>query len=123
MLLDTSAWIEFLTGTDRGKRVEEVLNSEKCYTAMTTIAEIANFSAKAGEELSSTLYKVERLTEIIDLDARTAIIAGQINNERKKIIRKWGMVDSFVLATSITHNLKILAKDSDFQDLDNAEIL
>jgi predicted nucleic acid-binding protein len=52
-----------------------------------------------------------------------AVLAGRINFERKINKRKWGMIDSFILATSLIYGLNILSRDSDFGDLQNVEIL
>ncbi len=123
MLLDTSAWIEFFEGTDKGKRVKEVLGQNKCYTSIVSLAEITNWSLKYRKDTAFLIDTMQKLSSIINIDNGISVLAGQLNFERKKINKKWGMLDSFILATGMTYNLKLLVKDSDFRDLNSVESL
>jgi predicted nucleic acid-binding protein len=123
MLLDTSAWIEFFRGTPEGKYVAEVLHTEDCYTSIVTLAELSHWALKEKQDISLLISIVKQLSVVINLDNYIAILAGQLNFERKKIVKKWGMLDSFVLATGRTYNLTILAKDGDFDNLFDAKKL
>lgn len=122
-VLDTSAWIEYFEDTHIGKRIAGLLLTGRCYTSVTTIAEIASYAAKRGIDPSTTIDKVDTVSTIISADRNIAETAGGLNLERKKVSKKWGMMDSFVLATSIWKGLKILTKDRDFEGLDNVELL
>jgi predicted nucleic acid-binding protein len=122
-ILDTSAWIELFLGTEKGKRVAHVLATDLCYSSISTLSEIVNWASKERLELSALINIVEKNSLVIELDKEAAILAGKLNFERKKINKKWGMLDSFVLAVSLIHNLRILTKDLDFKDLPGAEIL
>lgn len=125
MLFDTSAWIEFLTGSEKGKRIEEILNKEENFTSITTLAEITFWCLKNNLEnkIESYLSGINKGSKILDLNQNLVTLAGRLNYERKGTNKNWGMMDSFVLATSFLYGLKILTKDSDFKDLPNAEIL
>jgi predicted nucleic acid-binding protein len=123
VLLDTSAWIEFFEGTNKGARVKEVLNQNKCYTSIVTLAEVTNWSLKEKRDTLFFVNTVGKLSSIINMDDSIVILAGRLNFERKKINKKWGMLDSFILATGMIYNLKILAKDPDYRDLKDVEIL
>lgn len=123
MLLDTSAWIEFFEGTEKGKRVKEVLNQNKCYTSIVSLAEVTNWSLKYKKDTPFLIEAMQKLSSIINMDNDLCVLAGQLNFERKKINKKWGMLASFILATSIIYNLKLLVKDSDYRDLINVESL
>jgi predicted nucleic acid-binding protein len=125
MLLDTYAWIEFFRGTDSGKNVREILRTEICCTSIISIAEVVewclknNLNARIGEYVKG----VTRGSVVLDLDEQIAMAAGKINYERKKKIKGWGMVDSFILATGASYNLNILTGDSHFKDLPSAKML
>jgi len=43
MLTDTYGCIEFLRGTERGKKVRKILRTEKCYTSIVTLAELVEW--------------------------------------------------------------------------------
>ena len=125
MLFDTSAWIEFFQGTEKGKHVEDVLKSDENFTSVVTFAEITNWCIRTGQsnKIKEYIDGAKKGSQIIDLHDKITILAGEINFQRKKIEKNWGMMDSFILATARMYNLKILTKDIHFKDLPNAEIL
>ncbi len=125
MLFDSSAWIEFFSGTESSKRVEEVLKSEENYTCIVTIAEVANWCLKNNLENKILAYVqgIVNGSTILDLNIQIVTAAGRLNYERKKTIKNWGMMDSIILSTSLFYDLKILTKDPQFNDLSSIEML
>ncbi len=125
MLFDTSAWIEFFQGTEKGKKVQESLKSEEIFTCIVTFAELVNWCLRNRLERKISLYikTIKQGSELIDLGETMVTLAGRLNYERKMIVRDWGMMDSFILATSLVYDLKIITKDLHFKDLPNAVIL
>jgi predicted nucleic acid-binding protein len=121
--LDTSAWIELFEETKNTNKVKAVLLSEECHTSIVSIAEIVNWAVKGKREHAVFINGIDRLSTVIEADEEIAKLAGKLNFERKKKNKKWGMMDSFVLATSLTYGLEILTKDSDFEDLPNVILL
>ena len=119
MLLDTSAWVEFFEGTKNAERVKEILLSQNCYTSMVSVAEVANWAEKEGQDLELLIDNMNKLSIIIPPDLSISRLAGKLNFKRKKTVKKWGMMDSFVLATALVFDLKIVTKDLDFDDLPN----
>lgn len=123
MLLDTSAWVEFFIGSKKGRRVKEVLNNNDCYSSIVTLAELSNWSLKEVQETRKLINTVKELSNIIDLDEDISILAGKLNFERKRVNKKWGMLDSFILATGAIYGLNVLTADKDFEDVPYAEIM
>lgn len=123
MLLDTSAWIEFFIGSEKGKRVKDILYKNDSYTSIVTLAEVTNWALKESRDAEFLVKAIKQLSNIIELDEDMAVLAGKLNFERKKSNKKWGMLDSFILASGSIYGLKILTKDSDFKDLSDVEIL
>ena len=122
-LLDTAAWIEYLLDTPLGKKVDLVLEAGSCYTCIVSIAEIAHWAKREGRPSKKAIEGVRRLSTLINLNPVIAKRAGELNFERKKVKRGWGMVDSFILATARFYTLTVLTKDSHFDDLPDAEML
>jgi predicted nucleic acid-binding protein len=125
MLFDTSAWIEFFQGTNQGKKVRWSLKTEENFTSIITFAEVINWCLRNNLEnkIDSYVNGIKKVSGVLDLDENIITLAGRLNFERKKMVRNWGMMDSFILATSLLFNLKILTKDLQFKDLKNVEIL
>ena len=124
MILDTSAWVEFIEGTKRGQEVKAVLEREENFTSIVTISEITQWCLRNGREnVAATIDEVKRISQILPLTETISIGAGKLNHERKKAGKKWGMIDSMIVATAQAYDLRILTKDYAFRDLPVAQIL
>ena len=123
MLLDTSAWIELFIGSEKGKRVKDVLYKEDSYTSIVTLAEVTNWALKGRRDVELLVKAIKQLSNIIGLDEDISVLAGKLNFERKKSNKNWGMLDSFILASGSIYGLRILTKDNDFKDIPDVEVL
>ena len=124
MILDTSAWVEFIEGTERGQEVKAVLEREENFTSIVTISEITQWCLRNGREnVAATIDEVKRISQILPLTETISIGAGKLNYERKKAGKKWGIIDSIIVATAQVYGLKILTKDYAFRDLPDARVL
>lgn len=123
MLLDASAWVEFFLGSEKGKTVRNMLKNEPCYTSMTTLAEITNWALRENRSVAAAVGEVRNLSNVLRVSTSIAVLAGRLNFERKKRNKKWGMMDSFVLAMGTIYSMRILTKDPDFEDLQGVQML
>lgn len=123
MLLDTSAWIEFFEGTDKGNTVLDALKNNDTYTSVIAFGELVSWYLKKNIRYEKYLNGIKSSSKILEIDETTAILAGRINHERKKSIKNWGLADSLLLSTSIIYDLQILTTDNHFKGLPNAVII
>jgi len=123
LLIDTSAWVEFFLKSDKGEKVKHYLKTKSCYTSIVSIAEISNWASRQKIDGKELIAHMVELTQLIDLNLKTAFLAGELNFQIKKIKKDWGMIDSVILASAQLYNLKILTKDAHFKDLPDSEIL
>lgn len=123
MLLDTSAWIEYFLATEKGDNVKEILKNEDAFTSVITTGELVNWRLKNNLPYEKYLKEIKLYSRMIELNEKIAILAGQLNFERKKLIKNWGMADSIVLSTSIIYDLRIITKDSHFKNLPNVLLI
>lgn len=123
MLLDSSAWIDLIQGGRGMQRVKDALKEGGCYTSIVTLSEVTNWLLKDGRDVKPYIEGITQLSLVINLDEGIATLAGRLNFERKKIVGKWGMMDSIILATSRTYGQRILTKDTDYKDLSETEML
>ena len=56
ILFDTSAWIEFFEGTEKGKVAQEYLKSKEVFTSIVTLAELINWCLKSNKEEKIKAY-------------------------------------------------------------------
>ncbi|MEM5879001.1 MAG: PIN domain-containing protein [Candidatus Aenigmatarchaeota archaeon] len=125
MLFDTFAWIEFFKGSESGKKAAEIIFKEKCFTSVISLSELVEWCFKNNleDKIEEYLKGIEKASIILEVKKEIALLAGKINNERKKKIKGWGMIDSIILATAIFAGVKILTGDIHFKDLENVEFL
>ncbi|MBI2142001.1 type II toxin-antitoxin system VapC family toxin [Candidatus Woesearchaeota archaeon] len=125
MLLDTSAWVELLKGSEKSKAVTEAIVTEECFTSIITLSEITNWCLKnnLSDKINKYIRVIGNQTTILGINADIAVISGKLNYERKKRSISWGIADSVIAATSIVYGLRILTKDYSFGDLPNSKML
>jgi predicted nucleic acid-binding protein len=123
VLFDTSAWIELFLGSRESKKVKEILKRETCYTSVITLAEVSKWAHKYGHDATLLVNTIDELSTVLNLDKQISLLAGQINIERRKVNKKFGLVDSIILATGVSFGLKILTKDRDFAGFPDIELL
>lgn len=125
IILDTSAWIEFFQGSEKGDLVKEYLVKEDVYTCETSFAEIMNWCLKSNlsEKAEEYIEGIKKGSKIISLDEDIILLAGKLNFEMKKSVKNLGMMDSFILAASLSYNLRIVTKDNHFKELENVVII
>lgn len=123
MIVDTYAWIELLKASEKGKIVGDLLLRGKCYTAITTIAEIVDWCLRVNVSTDYVISRINLLSTILGIDKKIAMLAGEINFRRKKKIKDWGMMDSFILALALSKKIKILTGDKHFSDLPNVKMI
>jgi predicted nucleic acid-binding protein len=116
-VLDTYAWIEYFKGSSFADKVESILESGKCFTPSIVIAELKTKFLRENLDFAQAFNFIEFKTTIIPLDKTIALLAGEINFERKKANRHWSLSDSIVLATARKINAKVVTGDEDFNDL------
>jgi predicted nucleic acid-binding protein len=123
MLLDSSAWIELFIQSEKGKEVKKILETQRCFTSIVSIAEITNWCLKNDRDHKKWINYIEKISQVIPLNKKIVELAGQINFKNKKIIKNWGMLDSLIYSTALIYNLTVLTKDHHFKTLNNVNIL
>jgi len=117
ILVDTSAWIEFLrdTGSPICQRVDDLLATE------IAICDVVRMEVLAGARDEQHLQQLRRLlarastlpTEPVDYDAAAALY--RACRQRGHTVRK--LIDCLIAAVAIRGNLPVLHRDADFDIL------
>jgi len=124
-IIDAYAWIEYLRGSEAGRRVKEVLEDERCktYTCALTIAEVVSKVAREGRDPETAYDILTSNSEIIDVDHQLSLEAGLLHAEIRKRIKDFGLADAYVLASARRIDAKILTGDPHFKDFKEAIII
>jgi len=116
-VIDSYAWIEYFRGTNAGGRAKDYIESKEAATSGISVAELKEKYLREGwHYFDADLLFITSVTIMIPVDKAIAILAGEINFERKKRVRNWGMSDSIVLATARKASAKVVTGDPHFKD-------
>ena len=117
ILVDTSAWIEFLrdTGSPVCQRVDDLLATE------IATCDVVRMEVLAGARDEQHLQQLRRLlarastlpTEPVDYDAAAALY--RTCRQRGHTVRK--LIDCLIAAVAIRGNVPVLHRDADFDIL------
>ncbi len=126
IVIDTYAWVEFLIGSEKGKKVKELIeNADEVYTPSTVLAETARKFLREGADektIASWLEIIISTSVITQIDSAIALEAAkcQLELTQKAKISKLNtpsLFDSIVYATARMYQCKILTGDEHFKNL------
>ncbi len=113
-VVDTSAWIEWLLGSNVGLRVGKAMPPrDGCVVPTLVQFELSKWLHREhGEEEAARMIAYTRQCLVVDLDTRLALLAADLH-------RAHGLAtaDAVVYATARQLDAELLSCDSDYQDL------
>lgn len=120
-VVDSSAWIEYFSGSESGRRAAEFIDDEKneILTTVITIAEISSFFKKENKDFEKPYTILLKNSRVIYLNESDAKDLGRLYAEVKSKNKKFSFADSFVLFAAKKYNARIVTKDFDFMGYKN----
>lgn len=118
VLIDTSAWIEFLRATDSAvdHRVAEIVGSEPYAITDAVVAELL-----AGVRSDAVAHKIRGIADSGRFFPIRPLFDYESAADIARICRRSGvtvpLVDCLIAAVAINNDLELLAADRDFIDL------
>ena len=124
-VLDTFAWIEYFNGSESGKKVDEIIESEEneIFSSIITIAEVASILKRNEEDVELGYKKMIDLSKLYFINSEFAKEAGILHAEIKKNIKDFGLADAFVLLTARKLKAKIVTGDPHFKGFKEAILI
>jgi predicted nucleic acid-binding protein len=120
-VIDAYAWIEYLDGSDSGKKVDSIIeNDDESYTCAITLGEVVSKVARKGKDAKIAYDVLLSNSQIITVDEEISLQAGLIHCEMRKTIKDFGLADAYILATARKLKSKILTGDPHFQEIKEA---
>lgn len=123
VVLDSFAWIEYFNGTSAGVKVQDFLHNGLAVTPAIVVAELSEKYRRLDRDFGSKYDFVRARTSIVPLEEELARAAGELNFERKKRVKGWGMADSIILATARRSSSRVVTGDPHFRDLTEEAIM
>jgi len=123
IILDSSAWIEYFTGTKNADFVEETLEKGNIITPSIVLVELSCKATKEKWDFQEQLTFIKSRSTIMGMNEKMILKCGKVYIEERKKKTKFGMADAIILTTAKEINAKILTKDNDFRGLDDVIML
>jgi len=115
-LVDSSGWLEYLTGTDRaGLYSAAIVDTENLIVPVISIYEVVKRILRSGDETDAK-YAVHAMTQgrLVNLDLSLALEATRF---------KLPLADSIIYATAVHFEATLWTQDKDFRELPNVRYL
>ncbi len=117
-VIDSYAWIEYFRGSPAGKAARKYIEGDSAATSTLTLAELREkYLKERWNFFEEDLKFMTSRTSVVAVDRLVALLAGEINYERKQIKKGWGMADSIILATARNASAKVVTGDRHFEEL------
>ena len=119
-VVDSSGWIELFTNGPLADQFMAVLDAEAALVVPAiSILEVFKWVLREHSEAQAIqAAAVMQRGLVVDLDSRLAIASAQLSHALRL-----PMADSIILATARSHQARLYTMDSDFQGLNDVQLL
>ncbi len=118
-VLDTYAWAEFFDGTDKGRRVRQIIEQEqgKIGTSVIALAELSDKCAREGYDVENFVRFIEAKSAILQLTREIALRSGTLKAALRKISKNMSLADSIHFQTAKEFGAVFVTGDPDFEPI------
>lgn len=124
-IIDSWAWIEYLNGSDAGRKVKQTIEDEsnEIFTHVVTLAEIISKVKRRGGDVELAWNAVKTNSKISYVNESESKRAGLLHAKTKSTIPNFSLGDAFVLAAAREQDAKVLTGDPDFETITGVVLL
>ena len=122
VILDTSAWIEYLSGTNKGRKIKELIVDMNIISTGMIVAELIAKHIREEQPLEMVSQALQEVNYVA-IDYDVGYLTAQIYTNQRKINPKFGLIDAHIIAISRISGAKIITCDNDFNGIKNATII
>ncbi len=118
--LDSSALIELIRGTEKGKRVQSHIAHEESATSVVCVHELL---------IGTRESKMEQMKEFLStftslpVDMETAHQSAELQRTLTRDGKMIGQLDIFIAATALVHNVPLVTLDKDFRNVEGLKVI
>ncbi|MEK6842982.1 MAG: PIN domain-containing protein [Candidatus Micrarchaeota archaeon] len=128
ILIDSSAWIEYIKGSERGEKVRGIADSGSVFTIGIILSEVAKWCEIHNIDADANTREIlEICTDLLEPSLDAWIDAGklnaQINRGEKNKNKRIGLVDCIIATTAFENQLRIITLDSHFEKINCERII
>ena len=119
MTFDSYAWIEYFSGSEKGKKVKQIIDgNDQIYTPSVCLMEIKSKFIKEKKPYVEYLNSIMERSSITVLDADIALAAADIK-EKEGL----ASVDALIYATALSKKTILLTGDQHFRGKKEVDFL
>ena len=120
ILVDTSAWIEWLIGSPTGEKLSEHLPEQAEWLVPTMVQlELAKWlTREVGEDKADQVIAFTQVCQVVPLDTETALAAAEACREHKL-----ATADAIIFATGRAQGATLLTCDAHFEGLPGVTLI
>ena len=107
-VVDSSAWLEYLTGTDRAELFAEVIEDSGNLIVPAIYEVYKKVLRERGEDMAAQVFGLMNLGRVVELDATLALEAARL---------PLPMADSIIYATALRHDATLWTQDAHFEGI------
>lgn len=122
-IIDSSVWVEYFHGTEKGNKVKKIIDEESIATSILAIVELADKFERDNQVFDDFLQFMLSRSTIIQLEIDIALSAAKLKKEYRAKKPKFGIVDAIHLATAQKEKAILLTADKDFSKIENVSII
>lgn len=116
---DSSAWIEYFSGSKKGEYVKKILDGkDSILTPTICLLEIKNKYLKEEQQHHERIEFICQNSSIIEINKEICLLGADIKNKHKLYT-----VDALIYATAQFYKSTLLTGDSHFKELKNVDLL
>ena len=121
IILDGSAWIEYLAGTSKGRKVQNLIQKPdtKVFTTGMITAEVITKHLKEGQPIDNSLAALRAISFLVHVDLQVGERTAQVYIQQRKKKPRFGLVDAHVYAAGRAVDATVVTCNFDFSGLSN----
>ena len=116
-LIDTSAWIEYLEGSETGEKVNNILREKnnEIFIISLNIGEVISKIKRARKDVELAYETLINRAKILTITPRIAKEAGILHAEIKGKNASFSLADALIIKAAQSISAKIVTKDNHFK--------
>ena len=121
LVLDSWAWLELFSGSEKGRQVDQELARSEPFTSVITLAEVVSVSLRRKRPVEGKVAAIGSQSRVVSPSPEDAMEAGRLHAEAKRKAPNFSLADAFALQLARKVGAKVLTGDPDFKGLKEAK--
>ena len=115
-IVDSSAWIEYLEGSEKGEKISNILNqNNEIFILSLNIAEVVSRIKRKKSNFNLAYETLITKAKLLNLTPKIAKEAGILHGEIKPKVKSFSLADALIIKSAEAISAKIITTDYHFK--------